>query len=81
VGRAADRRTTVDPRAFTLGFANTGTNRSAKAVGVAVTWYANAYVKHVLTYERTVFDHDVNAVRKPENAVVFRVQLNLQPSS
>jgi phosphate-selective porin OprO/OprP len=72
---------TVDPRAFSLGFANTGSNRNAQAVGVSAIWYANAWVKHVLSFERTVFDHDVNAARKPENAIVFRVQLNLQPSS
>jgi hypothetical protein len=36
-------------------------------------------VKHVLTYERTVFDHGT-ASRGPENAIIFRLQLNLQPS-
>jgi phosphate-selective porin OprO/OprP len=70
---------TVDPQALALGFAAATASQSAKAVGVGVTWYANAHVKDVLTFERTVFDSSVTGPRKPENAIVFRVQLNLQP--
>jgi phosphate-selective porin OprO/OprP len=70
----------VDPQAFSAGFAGAGASHSAKAVGAGVTWYANAHVKDVLTFERTVFDGNADAPRRPENAVVFRVQLSLQPS-
>lgn len=71
---------TVDPRAFALGFANAGASRNARAFGIGATWFANSYVKQVLTFERTVFDGDPNGPRKAENAIVFRLQLNLQPS-
>ncbi len=70
---------TVDPQAVALGFAAATASQSAKAVGVGVTWYANAHVKDVLTFERTVFDGSTTGPRRPENAIVFRVQLNLQP--
>jgi phosphate-selective porin OprO/OprP len=70
----------VDRQAFALGFASTSASRSAKAVGVGATWYSNAYVKHVLTFERTVFDDNSTGARRPEHAIVFRVQMNLQPS-
>jgi phosphate-selective porin OprO/OprP len=70
---------TIDPQALALGFASPTASQSAKAVGVGVTWYANAHVKDVLTFERTVFDGGTTGPRRPENAIVFRVQLNLQP--
>src|SRR5205807_2145627 len=34
----------------------------------------------VLTFERALFDNDPNAKRRPEHAVVIRLQFNLQPS-
>jgi phosphate-selective porin OprO/OprP len=71
---------TVDPQAFSAGFAGAGASHSAKAVGAGVTWYANAHVKDVLTFERTIFDDNSSGPRRPENAIVFRVQLSLQPS-
>jgi phosphate-selective porin OprO/OprP len=71
---------TVDQQAFALGFANAGASHSAKAFGAGVTWYATAHVKDVLTLERTIFDGSSSGSRRPENAIVFRVQLNLQPS-
>jgi phosphate-selective porin OprO/OprP len=70
---------TVDPRAFAAGLAGSHANQQADAVGVAVIWYATRHVKHVISYERTVFDRDPNGLRRPEHAVVFRAQLNLQP--
>jgi hypothetical protein len=37
-------------------------------------------VKYVLSFERTVFDDDAHGKRPPEHALVFRLQLNLQPN-
>ena len=39
-----------------------------------------ASIKYVLSYERTVFDDNPGGPRKPEHAMVFRLQFNLQPS-
>jgi phosphate-selective porin OprO/OprP len=70
---------TADPQALALGFASATASQRAKAVGVGVTWYATAHVKDVLTFERTVFDGGTTGPRRPENSIVFRIQLNLQP--
>ena len=37
-------------------------------------------MKFVVTFERTVFDDNRAGSRPPEHAIVFRAQLNLQPS-
>jgi hypothetical protein len=47
---------------------------------VDAAWYPNAYIKYVLSYERTVFDDNPGGPRRPEHAIVFRLQFNLQPS-
>src|ERR1700731_3566122 len=47
---------TIDPKAFARGLAATGASRTATAAGVDATWFVSAYVKYVLSYERTVFD-------------------------
>jgi hypothetical protein len=73
-------RLAVDPLAFANGFAAANTSRTASATGVGASLYASSYVKYVLTFERTVFDDNANASRTPEHAIVFRLQLNLQPS-
>ena len=73
-------RINLDPVAFTAGLASSTSNRTADATGLAATLYANAYVKYVLSFERTVFDDSAQARRPPEHALVFRLQLNLQPS-
>jgi phosphate-selective porin OprO/OprP len=70
---------TVDPRAFSVGFAAAGSSRTAKAAGVDATWFTNAYVKYVLSYERTVFDDNPDGPRKPEHAIIFRLQFALEP--
>jgi phosphate-selective porin len=69
----------VDPQVFALGYAASGASRVARAVGVGLVWYNNANVKHMLTFERTVFDRDAKGPRKAENALVFRVQVSLSP--
>jgi phosphate-selective porin OprO/OprP len=70
---------TVDPLAFTRGLAATGSSRTAKAVGVDATWFTSPYVKYVLSYERTVFDDNPDGPRKPEHAIIFRLQFALEP--
>jgi len=70
----------IDPQAFTLGLASGGSSRRAAAAGVDAAWYLNAWVKYILSYERTLFDDGADGARHPEHAIVFRLQLNLQPS-
>jgi phosphate-selective porin OprO/OprP len=70
---------TVDPQAFAAGLAATGSSRTAQAAGVDATWFTNAYVKYVLSYERTVFDDNPGGPRKPEHAIIFRLQFALEP--
>jgi phosphate-selective porin OprO/OprP len=77
---ARHSRLAVDPLAFADGFAASNSSRTASATGIAASWYASAYVKYVLSYERTVFDDEPNGSRRAEHAVVFRLQINLQPS-
>lgn len=72
---------TVDPRAFVLGLATPGASQRAVAYAVGVDWYLNEYVKYVAAFERTVFDRHASGSRRPENAVTFRLQLNLQPTT
>jgi phosphate-selective porin OprO/OprP len=71
---------TIDEQAFALKMAAAGSSRIAKAAGVDATWYPTPNIKYVFSYERTVFDENSNGPRKPENALVFRIQFNLQPS-
>jgi phosphate-selective porin OprO and OprP len=73
-------RLAVDPLAFADGFASANASRTASATGIGASLYANSSVKYVLTFERTVFDDNPNASRRPEHALVFRLQFNLQPS-
>ncbi len=77
---ARHSRINLDPATFTLGLASANSNRTASATGVAALLYANQYVKYVFSFERTVFDDDPHSKRPPEHALVFRVQLNLQPN-
>jgi hypothetical protein len=63
-----------------MGLASINSSQSASATGVAALLYANPYVKYVLSYERTVFDNPPQVQRPPEHALVFRLQLNLQPA-
>ena len=77
---ARHSRINLDPTAFTLGLASSGSSQTASATGIAALLYANPYVKYVLSYERTVFDDDPHGKRPAEHALVFRLQLNLQPN-
>jgi phosphate-selective porin OprO/OprP len=73
-------RITLDPKAFSSGLASPTSNPSAHATGVAASLYANAYVKYVLSYERTWFEDSPQFHRPSEHALVFRLQFNLQPT-
>lgn len=77
---ARHSRINLDPTAFTAGLASAASSHTASATGVAALLYANPYVKYVLSFERTVFDDDSHGRRPPEHALVFRLQLNLQPN-
>jgi phosphate-selective porin OprO/OprP len=77
---ARHSRITLDPLAFGSSLASPTSSQSASATGVAASLYANAYVKYVLSFERTVFDDNQQGRRPPEHALVFRLQLNLQPN-
>ena len=77
---ARHSRIALDPTAFTLALASPSSSATASATGVAALLYANPYVKYVLAFERTVFDDDPHGKRPPEHALVFRLQLNLQPN-
>lgn len=77
---ARHSRLNLDPTAFSLGLASASSSRTASATGLAALLYANQYVKYVFSFERTVFDDDPHGKRSPENALVFRLQLNLQPT-
>jgi phosphate-selective porin OprO/OprP len=70
---------TVDPLALTRALQTTGSRQHAAAVGLGLVWYATSNVKHMLTYEHTVFDRDATGARKAEDAVIFRVQINMAP--
>jgi phosphate-selective porin OprO/OprP len=70
---------TVDPKAFAAGLAAAGSSRTAKAAGVDAAWFTSRYVKYVLSYERTVFDSNPDGPRKPEHAIIFRLQFALEP--
>ncbi|MSO45745.1 MAG: hypothetical protein EXQ59_03120 [Acidobacteria bacterium] len=66
----------VDPNAFTLGFAAAGASRQAKAFTMGANWYLNPYVKWNVNVERTVFDGSPKGVRRAENVILVRQQLS-----
>jgi hypothetical protein len=69
----------IDPRVFSAGLAAAGASRTATEAGVSVAWYETSNVKSEFTYTRTVFDGQADGPRHAENALVFRLQLNLAP--
>jgi phosphate-selective porin OprO/OprP len=77
---ARHSRLAIDPAAFAAQLAAPGASRSATATGAGLLWYLNQHVKYVLTFERTWFEAGPSGVRPPEHAIIFRLQLNLQPT-
>jgi phosphate-selective porin OprO/OprP len=76
---ARHSRLAVDPQAFADGLVTANSSQAASATGVGAVWYTDRHVKYVVTFERTDFVNSATAKRLPEKAVVFRMQLNLQP--
>ena len=73
-------RLRVDPLIFSRALAAPSALGGATAAGVAVHWFVTTSVKSVLSFERTTFDDSPHTHRPPENALTFRLQLNLQPT-
>jgi phosphate-selective porin OprO/OprP len=69
----------VSDAAFDHGFAAPSASRRADVLTFGGTWYPNPYVKWVLNHERTVFDGDTRAARRPENTLTVRAQLGFRP--
>jgi phosphate-selective porin OprO/OprP len=67
---------TVDDRAFALNLAAAGSSAKAEAWTAGLNWYLTPSFKYVVNFERTVFDDGAELARRPENAVVFRTQVN-----
>jgi phosphate-selective porin OprO/OprP len=65
----------VDEQAIALGFAVPGSSRKAEAWTAGLNWYLTGNFRYTFNFERTVFD-DHAGVRRPENAFVFRTQVN-----
>jgi phosphate-selective porin OprO/OprP len=66
----------IDSRAFALNMATAGSSRKAESWTLGLNWYLTQNVKYVFNLERTVFDGSSDSPRRPENAVVFRTQVN-----
>ena len=66
----------VDQAAIDLGLAAAGSSRKAQAWTVGLNWYLTGNLKHVLNFERTVFDDNRAGARPAENGIAFRTQLN-----
>ena len=66
----------VDERALTLNLATPGSSARAEAWTIGLNWYLTPNFKYVAGFERRVFDGDPDGARKPENAIVFRTQVN-----
>ena len=65
----------VDEEALTLELATPGSIRKAAAWTAGLNWYLTPNFKYVFNYERTAFEGDADAERKPEHAFVFRTQI------
>jgi phosphate-selective porin OprO/OprP len=70
----------VDPAAFAAGLAAPDASGTATATGAGLLWYLNQHIKYVLTFERTAFEGGPGRTRPPEHAIIFRLQMNLQPT-
>ena len=66
----------VDQRAADAGFLAPGASRKAQAWSLGLNWYLNGNVKHVVNFERTVFDDNRAGGRPAENGIGFRTQLS-----
>ena len=62
--------------AIGLGFATPGSSRTAEAWTVGLNWFLTGNFRYTFNFERTIFDGDPDGPRPPENAFVFRTQVN-----
>lgn len=63
--------------AFDLGLAAAGTSRRSDSWVVGLNWYMNPLVKWQMNVERTVFDGNTSAPRRPENMLTVQAQFSL----
>jgi phosphate-selective porin OprO/OprP len=66
----------IADRAETLNLATPGSSLEAAAWTLGLNWYLTQNFKYVVNFERTVFDGGADGGRQPENAFVFRTQIN-----
>jgi phosphate-selective porin OprO and OprP len=66
----------VDDLAFTRDFAAAGSSRKVEAWTVGLNWYLTPNFRYIFNFERSEFDDNTAAARKPENGFVFRTQVN-----
>ena len=66
----------VDPTAFTLGFADANASRQAQVATVGGIWYLTTTLKALLNFERSAFDRNPDVSRYGEHAMLVRLQLN-----
>jgi phosphate-selective porin OprO/OprP len=77
--RGVTPRRRFDPGQGTWGALQLAARYGSLTVDPRATWFTSAYVKYVLSYERTVFDDNPDGPRKPEHAIIFRLQFALEP--
>jgi phosphate-selective porin OprO/OprP len=73
IARYADL--TVDPEAFTAGFASATASQEAHSWGIGANWYPNPWVKWYASVERTTFEGGTIPTRQAEDIVILRCQL------
>jgi phosphate-selective porin OprO/OprP len=66
----------VDPTAFTLGFADANASRQAQVATVGAVWFLTTNLKAMANVERSVFDRNPDGPRHAEHAILVRLQLN-----
>jgi len=67
----------IDEQAFTQGFAEASKcARKARAWALGLSWWLNANVRYVVSFERTTFEGgNATGNRRPENVLAARAQL------
>jgi phosphate-selective porin OprO/OprP len=66
----------IDRRAFALNLASPDASQRAEAWTIGLNWYLTRNLRYVFNYERVVFEGDSDRARQPEQAIVFRTQVN-----
>ena len=66
----------VDDLAFARDFVAPGSSRKVEAWTVGLNWYLTPNFRYIFNFERSEFDDNAAAARKPDNALLFRTQVN-----